>query len=96
MDADIHVEVCYALPDQQYVFNVTVPAGSTLGDAIRRSGILDECPHINLQQNRVGVFSELRSLDDRVEEGDRIEIYRPLKADPKEARRRRARSVGSE
>ena len=90
MAAEINVEVCYALPDQQYVFHVTVPAGSTIGDAIRRSGILDECPQINLQQNRVGVFSELRSLDDRIGEGDRVEIYRPLKADPKEARRRRA------
>ncbi len=91
MADELHIEVCYARRDAQFSYPLTVAEGVTIGEAIRLSGILDECPEIDLQHQRVGVFSELRSLDEAVHQGDRIEIYRPLIADPKESRRARAR-----
>lgn len=87
-----HVEVAYALLDEQACVELELPAGLSLGDAIRESGLLKRFPEINLAVNKVGVHGRLRSLDDPVKDGDRIEIYRPLTADPKEARRRRARA----
>jgi putative ubiquitin-RnfH superfamily antitoxin RatB of RatAB toxin-antitoxin module len=83
------VEVIYAMPDVQRCVTVELRPGATLRSAIERSGILLEFPQIDLQVNRVGVFGELRELDDHVDDGDRIEIYRPLRVDPKEARRRK-------
>lgn len=88
--ADIQVEVVFARPDQSWCIPVTLPVGSTIADAINQSGLLARCPEIDLRHNQVGVFSQLRDLADRLEDGDRIEIYRPLQVDPKEARRRRA------
>lgn len=81
----------YALPDRQAVRALRVPAGTTLRDAIARSGLLAEFPEISLARNRVGVFGRPRDLDGPAQAGDRIEIYRPLAADPKELRRARAR-----
>lgn len=86
----IQVEVCYALPAEQVIFTLGVAAGSTLRDAIGQSGILQRFPEIDLARDRVGRWSQLASLDDPVRAGDRIEIYRPLLADPKEMRRKRA------
>ncbi len=87
----LEIEVAYAQPDgAAHIIPLTVPRGSTIEQAIRLSGILARCPEIDLGDNRVGVFSSLRKLDDVVGAGDRIEIYRRLIADPKEARRRRA------
>jgi len=67
-----------------------VPVGTTLGEAIALSGMLKRYPDINLLKNKVGVFGKVRELDYVLKQGDRVEIYRPLIADPKEARRRRA------
>jgi hypothetical protein len=74
-----------------HLIELSVPDGSTLEDAIRKSGILQRCPEIDLATAEVGVFNRLRALNERVRDGDRVEIYRPLLADPKEARRRRAK-----
>jgi putative ubiquitin-RnfH superfamily antitoxin RatB of RatAB toxin-antitoxin module len=87
---EIHVEVAYAAPDRQIVKSLTLPLGSRVDAAIRASGLLQEFPEIDLAVNRVGVFGELVGLETLVQDGERVEIYRPLLADPKQARRRRA------
>lgn len=84
------VEVAYARPDRQRVLRVEVDAGTRLDETIRRSGILSEFPEIDLNASRIGVFGKLRAPSDTARPGDRVEIYRPLLADPKESRRRRA------
>ncbi|MCC4799877.1 RnfH family protein [Enterovibrio norvegicus] len=86
----LHIEVMYALPNEQRVFKAIVTPDMHVEDIIRHSGILDAYPEIDLAKNKVGVFSRLVKLDALVHDGDRIEIYRPLVADPKEIRRRRA------
>jgi putative ubiquitin-RnfH superfamily antitoxin RatB of RatAB toxin-antitoxin module len=86
----IKVEVVYAEPARQCLIAVEVEAGSTLETAIRESKILDIFPDIDLKTQKVGVFSKPRLLSDEVKKGDRIEIYRPLVIDPKEARRVKA------
>ena len=88
------IEVAYARPDKQIILTVEVEEQSTIETAIQRSGILTAFPEINLAKQSVGVFSKPRSLSDLVEEGDRIEIYRPLIIDPKEARRAKAKKSG--
>ncbi|MBE5252041.1 RnfH family protein [Mixta mediterraneensis] len=92
---DISVEVVYALPEKQYQRYVTVEQGSTIEQAIEASGILELRKEIDLSSNKVGIYSRPVKLSDRVEEGDRIEIYRPLIADPKELRRQRAERASS-
>lgn len=87
---NIHVEVVYALKHDACLLVLDVPRGSTLREAISYSGILKRFPEIDLSINPVGVFSQPRKPDDIVQDGDRIEIYRPLQIDPKEARRLRA------
>jgi putative ubiquitin-RnfH superfamily antitoxin RatB of RatAB toxin-antitoxin module len=84
------VEVAYARPDTQWVIPAEVPEGARIEEAIRLSGILDRCPEIDLAKNQVGIFGKLSRLDHPLRRGDRIEIYRPLVADPKEVRKRRA------
>ncbi len=86
----IQVEVAYALRDKQVLLRVSVPPGATVADVIHCSGVLMEFPEIDLANNKTGIFSKLVQLDAKVREKDRIEIYRPLIADPKEGRRRRA------
>ena len=86
----IGVEVAYARPDTQLILPVTVAGDATIEDAIRASGILDKFPDIDLKVNKVGVFGKLSKLGNGLREGDRIEIYRALIADPKEVRRKRA------
>ena len=86
----ITATLAYATPQQQVVIPLRVPAGSTLEQAIRSSGVLQQFAEIDLSINPVGVFGELANLDDPVHSGERIEIYRALLADPKLARRRRA------
>jgi len=87
----IRVEVAYARPNDQRIVTVEVEAGSTIEAVIRRSGILTLFPEIDLERQKVGIFSKAGELSDLVNDGDRIEIYRPLIIDPKEARRARAR-----
>ena len=86
----IRVEVIYALPREQVLLDVQVPQGSTVEEAIKLSGILQKYPAIDLATNKVGIFAKLSKLDVVVRDKDRIEIYRPLIADPKEVRRKRA------
>ena len=86
----LHVEVVYALPGETTVIPVAIDKGSTIADAIEASGIERLFPQIKLDGNKVGVFSQIKSPGDEVYDGDRIEIYRPLKADPKQIRRKRA------
>jgi hypothetical protein len=88
--AEIHVEVIYALPDRQPILNAQLAEGATVEDAIRASGVLEAFPDIDLDKNKVGIFSKLVKLDEKVRDRDRVEIYRPLIADPKEVRRKRA------
>lgn len=89
------VEIAHApSADVVVVIPLEVEAGTTVAEAIRRSGILQRCPGIDLDHNRVGIFSKPAAPDDMVADGDRIEIYRPLRADPKELRRRRAARRG--
>ncbi|MGK2952408.1 MAG: RnfH family protein [Thiobacillus sp.] len=88
--AKLYVEVIYALPAQQPLLQVWLAEGATVEDAIRASGVLDEFPEIDLAKNKVGIFSKLVKLDEKVRDKDRVEIYRPLIADPKEVRRKRA------
>jgi len=84
------VEVAYALPDKQVIIPVTVETGATVQQAIVASGVLTDFPDIDLDKSSVGIFSKKVKLDQSLQEKDRIEIYRPLLADPKEVRRRRA------
>lgn len=88
--AELVVEVIYATSARQEIRTVRLPAGSVVEQAIRHSGLLAEFPEIDLAVNRVGVYGEPVALDSTLEGGERIEIYRPLIIDPKEARRKRA------
>jgi len=88
--AKINVQVCYALPDSSFLKALTLDRGTTIAQAIEASGVLRSHPEIDLSQLRLGIFGKLKAADTEVREGDRIEIYRPLQADPKETRRRRA------
>lgn len=90
MSAPVRVDVAYARPDVQAVESVLLPAGATVRDAIRASGLLVRFPEIDLAKAGVGIFGSPAGLGDTVAEGDRVEIYRPLVADPKAARRQRA------
>lgn len=89
-EGQITVEVAFALPEEQALEQFTVPADSTVETAIHRSGLLERFPEIDLTENKVGIFGKATGLDAPLRDGDRVEIYRPLIADPKEARKRRA------
>jgi len=89
-DDIIQVEVSYARPDTQVIIPLKTGKGTTAEGAIRLSGILDDFPEIELGNSRVGVFSKIVKLDHELRSGDRVEIYRPLIADPKEVRKKRA------
>ncbi len=86
----IKIEIAYALPDRYYLKSFRVDEGSTIQTAILQSGILKQFTDIDLRENKVGIFSRPAKLSDILNDGDRIEIYRPLLADPKEIRRKRA------
>ncbi|WP_312320061.1 RnfH family protein [Atlantibacter hermannii] len=90
MPAKITVEVAYALPEKQYLRRVTLDVGATVEQAITASGLLALRTDIDLAKNKVGVYSRPVKLTDALSDGDRVEIYRPLIADPKELRRQRA------
>jgi putative ubiquitin-RnfH superfamily antitoxin RatB of RatAB toxin-antitoxin module len=86
----VRVEIAYARPDEQVILAIEVPEGTTVEQAIIQSRIQERFPEINLQVAKVGIFGKLSKLVATVRSGDRIEIYRPLLADPKEVRKRRA------
>ncbi len=85
----IHVEVAYALPGKQTILGLDVPEGTTALEAARRSGIADKFEGIDLDNAKLGIFAKVVSPGQVLREGDRVEIYRPLVADPKEVRKAR-------
>ncbi len=86
----IFVEVAYALPEEQVLLGLDVPEGTTAEQAVKLSGILQRFPDIELGKNKMGIFGKVCKADEVLREKDRVEIYRPLIADPKESRRKRA------
>ncbi len=84
------VEVAYALENKQTLLSLEVEQGTTLEQAIVQSGILSDYPQIDLSKDKVGIFSKFAKLDTVLREKDRVEIYRPLIADPKAVRKQRA------
>ena len=84
------VVVCYATARQEWLYALEVEAGTTIGAAIEQSGVLATFPDINLATQPVGIYAKKKTLDTVLRARDRIEIYRPLVADPKESRRKRA------
>jgi len=86
---EIKVEVAYARPEQQVILEIMAEPGTTIEQAINQSGVLEQFPEIDLSVNKVGIFGKLSKKTLELKEGDRIEIYRPLIADPKEVRRKR-------
>lgn len=92
----LRVEVAVAWPELQVVVELELAPGSTVADAIDRSGLQQRFPSLSVAPGRVGVFAEICSTDRVLHDGDRVEIYRPLKMDPKEARRRAAEARRSD
>lgn len=86
----INVEVVYALAEQQDLINIRLPAGATLLQALEVSGLLQKHPEIDPLQGKFGIFSRIAKANAVLRDHDRVEIYRPLLADPKEVRRQRA------
>lgn len=86
----INIEVAYARPEKQVILPLKVAKGTTIEAAIRQSGILDSFPEIDIALCKVGIFSKLSKKNTVLRKKDRIEIYRPLIADPKEIRKKRA------
>lgn len=83
----IQIEVTVAWPELQVVVPLTLDRGSTVAEAIDRSGLRERFPGLEISPDRLGVFADKRSPDDLLCDGDRVEIYRPLRIDPKVARR---------
>jgi len=90
MNDNINIEVVYALPDEQLLLRKSVPGGTTVAEAIQASGMLGKHPEIDLDKNKLGIFGKLTKPETVLRDRDRVEIYRPLIADPKEIRRKRA------
>ena len=90
MADSIRIEIVYAKPTRQEIVELKLPAGSTIQQAIEASGLLARNPEIDLAKAKVGIYGKLAKLDAALREKDRIEIYRPLIADPKEVRKQRA------
>jgi putative ubiquitin-RnfH superfamily antitoxin RatB of RatAB toxin-antitoxin module len=90
--AALHIQVCYALPGDEWLRALEAPEGTTLREAVEMSGLLRERAEIDLDRMRVGIYGKLKTLDSVLKDQDRVEVYRNLVADPKESRRRRAES----
>ncbi len=88
---ELQIQICYARADLQLLRDLTVIDGTTIAEAIRLSGVAKELNGVDLAACKVGIYGKLKAMDTRLRTGDRIEIYRPLLADPKEARRSRAK-----
>jgi hypothetical protein len=95
-DKQITVEIVYGTPDKQSLLKVVIEQGDTVEHAIQYSGILKRFPEIDLASNKVGIWNRTCKLSAQPREGDRVEIYRPLIADPKEVRRLRAEKAKNE
>lgn len=90
MTDTIQIEVAYALPQRQEVVPLNLPAGSTVQQAVVASGLPEQYPEIDVARGKFGIYSKLARLDTVLRDRDRVEIYRPLIADPKEVRKQRA------
>jgi putative ubiquitin-RnfH superfamily antitoxin RatB of RatAB toxin-antitoxin module len=88
--AVVQVYVLYALPQNEFIRPLQVAPGTTVGQAIEQSGVLATFPDINLVTQPVGIYGKKKTLDTPLRDRDRVEIYRPLVADPKDSRRKRA------
>ncbi|MDP2759551.1 MAG: RnfH family protein [Sideroxyarcus sp.] len=77
------IGIAYALPQRQAWFDVEIPDGATIKDAIERSGILGQFREIDLEKQKVGIYGKVSKLDAVLTDGDRVEIYRPITCDPK-------------
>ena len=86
----LHVTLCYATPTLEILRDLAVAPGTTIGEAVAASGLLAELPEIDLVTHPVGLYGKKKPLDTVLRKDDRIELYRPLVADPKDSRRRRA------
>ena len=93
MMKEISIEVAYAALRGQTIMRLRVKRGTTIGEAIKQSGILEQYPEIDLGTNKVGIFGKIARTDSPLRDRDRVEIYRALIADPKEARRRRTHAA---
>ncbi|PLP97818.1 RnfH family protein [Cupriavidus pauculus] len=93
--ATVHVSVCYARPDAVFLKEVAVPAGTTIVGAIQSSGLTETHREVDPTTMRVGIYGKLKTLETVVREGDRVEVYRILTADPKTARRKRVQKTRS-
>jgi putative ubiquitin-RnfH superfamily antitoxin RatB of RatAB toxin-antitoxin module len=96
MPNSISIEITYALPSKQTLLSLFVTPNTTVKEAIEQSGILQLHPDIDLLTNRVGIWYKTTKLTSQLKAGDRIEIYRPLIADPKEVRKLRAEKAKEE
>lgn len=85
MSNPITIEVAYALEEVQYLYSQKVEEGTTVEQALKQSKLLAEIPNLNIE--KVGIFGKLTKVDTVLREGDRIEVYRPLKVDPRDRRR---------
>ena len=90
MSESINVEIVYALPDAQEIISLKLSQGATVKLAVEQSGMLEKYPEIDLAKNKLGIFAKLTKPDAILRDRDRVEIYRPLIADPKEVRKQRA------
>jgi putative ubiquitin-RnfH superfamily antitoxin RatB of RatAB toxin-antitoxin module len=90
MSDKINIEVVYALPGEQTLLKKELPEGATVMDGILASGLMAKYPELDLSAHKLGIFGKLTKADTVLRDKDRVEIYRPLIADPKEVRRRRA------
>ena len=90
MAETINIEVCYALSNKQELVKLSLTDGSNLQQAVEASGLLEKYPEIDLKKNKFGIWNKLSKADSVLRDKDRIEIYRPLIADPKEVRKQRA------
>lgn len=90
MAESMQIEVAYATPQEQIILTVQVPSSATVSEAVEASGICARYPEIDLASVKMGIFGKLAKGNAGLHPGDRIELYRPLIADPKEARKKRA------
>ena len=90
MHKPLSIEVAYALPQEQIILTLEVAKDTTIEEGIYHSHIMQKYPEIDLKKQKVGIFGKVKKLTEILHTGDRIEIYRPLIADPKEARKKRA------
>ncbi|RZT42020.1 RnfH family protein [Cupriavidus agavae] len=91
----VRLSVCYARPGHVFLESVAVAPGTTIMQAVQSSGLIAACPEVDPTTMRVGIFGKLKTIDTVVREGDRVEVYRALTADPKQARRKRVQKTRS-